>query len=77
MTPLLPFGIVLMWQILDPLLVALPGSGEHVLEFPLPLEKPLCDCMFLLAFLQDRKPVIMFNLLLISGLAREVWLPIG
>ena len=54
MTPPLPFGVVLVWQVLGPLLVALPGSAKHVLEFPVQLDKPLCDHMFMLAFLQDR-----------------------
>ena len=77
MTPLLHFWVPLAWQILGPLLVASPGSTEHVWEFLAQLEKPLCGCVFVLAFLQDRKPVIMFNLLLISELTGEVLLPIA
>ena len=42
----------------------------------MPLEIPLQDCMSVLAFLQDRKPALMLNLLLIPELAREVLLPI-
>ena len=72
----LPFGVLLVWQILGPLLVVLPDSTEHVWDFLAPLEKPLCGHVFMLAFLQDRKPVIMLNLLLILELAGEVLLPI-
>ena len=40
------------------------------------LEKPLSDYVSVMAFLQDRKPAIMSNLLLISEPAEDVLLPV-
>ena len=77
MTPPPHCGVVLVWQVLSPLLLTSPCSVKHALEFPVSFEKLLHGCLSMLAFLQDRKPVIMPNLLLISEPAGEVLLPIA
>ena len=69
-----PFGMSLVLQILDSLLGAWPGSAKHVLEFSSMCKTPFGLHVFLLASLQNRKPIIILYLWLSSELVRGVLL---